>query len=140
MAGHRGFDTGAVCEDGLTEVEVNEAVAELVVARYSRQRASNVTRIAPRARCFRTQDHAPAREGCETDLGSVSASTTRAVALSLPPCSLARVTSSVTAAAGGLAPTMLAICSSVSSPLTPSVHNRIRSPGRRSVSKTMGRR
>jgi N-acetylmuramoyl-L-alanine amidase len=30
VAGHRGFDSGAVCEDGLMEVMVNEPVAELV--------------------------------------------------------------------------------------------------------------
>ena len=30
VAGHRGFDSGAVCEDGLMEVMVNEPVAKLV--------------------------------------------------------------------------------------------------------------
>ena len=30
IAGHRGFDSGAVCDDGLMEVMVNEPVAELV--------------------------------------------------------------------------------------------------------------
>lgn len=31
VAGHRGSDSGAVCPDGLTEAEVNERVAKLVV-------------------------------------------------------------------------------------------------------------
>lgn len=31
IAGHAGFDSGAVCEDGLTEVEVNTTIARLVV-------------------------------------------------------------------------------------------------------------
>ncbi|MCX7706702.1 MAG: N-acetylmuramoyl-L-alanine amidase [Anaerolineae bacterium] len=31
VAGHRGSDSGAVCPDGLTEAEVNEQVAKLVV-------------------------------------------------------------------------------------------------------------
>ncbi len=31
IAGHAGFDSGAVCEDGLTEVEVNTVIARLVV-------------------------------------------------------------------------------------------------------------
>lgn len=30
VSGHRGFDSGAVCEDGLMEVMVNEPIAELV--------------------------------------------------------------------------------------------------------------
>lgn len=30
--GHRGFDSGAVCADGLTEVEVNTRIADMVVA------------------------------------------------------------------------------------------------------------
>jgi N-acetylmuramoyl-L-alanine amidase len=32
IAGHKGFDSGAVCEDGLTEVQVNENIAVRVVA------------------------------------------------------------------------------------------------------------
>ncbi|NCF66097.1 MAG: hypothetical protein GWP61_08980 [Chloroflexi bacterium] len=32
IAGHRGNDSGAVCEDGLTEAEVNINIAEIVVA------------------------------------------------------------------------------------------------------------
>lgn len=32
IAGHKGFDAGAVCEDGLTEAEVNEAIAIRVIA------------------------------------------------------------------------------------------------------------
>jgi len=35
VAGHRGNDSGAVCPDGLTEAEVNERVAELVVQRLA---------------------------------------------------------------------------------------------------------
>jgi len=31
IAGHSGHDTGAVCDDGLQEVKVNQAIAELVV-------------------------------------------------------------------------------------------------------------
>jgi N-acetylmuramoyl-L-alanine amidase len=33
ISGHKGFDAGAVCEDGLTEAEVNEAIASQVIAR-----------------------------------------------------------------------------------------------------------
>jgi len=33
VAGHRGFDSGAVCPDGLTEVEVNLDIAERTAAR-----------------------------------------------------------------------------------------------------------
>ena len=32
VSGHLGSDSGAVCEDGLTEAEVNAAIAEIVVA------------------------------------------------------------------------------------------------------------
>lgn len=32
IAGHRGYDPGTVCDDGLTETEVNQAVAERVAA------------------------------------------------------------------------------------------------------------
>lgn len=32
IAGHRGYDPGTVCDDGLTETEVNQAVAEQVAA------------------------------------------------------------------------------------------------------------
>ncbi|MDX1616030.1 MAG: N-acetylmuramoyl-L-alanine amidase, partial [Candidatus Promineifilaceae bacterium] len=32
IAGHRGFDSGAACEDGLTEVQINDSVAERVAA------------------------------------------------------------------------------------------------------------
>ena len=32
IAGHREYDPGAVCDDGLTEAEVNLAIAEMVVA------------------------------------------------------------------------------------------------------------
>lgn len=31
IAGHRGFDTGTVCPDGLTEASVNQGIADLVV-------------------------------------------------------------------------------------------------------------
>jgi len=37
IAGHAGFDSGAVCPDGLTEVSINLAVAELVVAQLGEQ-------------------------------------------------------------------------------------------------------
>lgn len=37
IAGHKGNDSGAVCEDGLTEAEVNLKVAELVAAGLGRQ-------------------------------------------------------------------------------------------------------
>jgi N-acetylmuramoyl-L-alanine amidase len=33
ISGHRGFDSGAVCEDGLMEVVINEAIATRVVQR-----------------------------------------------------------------------------------------------------------
>jgi len=33
ISGHMGFDSGAVCDDGLTEAEVNRNIAERVVAR-----------------------------------------------------------------------------------------------------------
>jgi len=36
VAGHSGFDSGAVCPDGLTEVEVNLAIAERTAARLRR--------------------------------------------------------------------------------------------------------
>ncbi|NLF64075.1 MAG: N-acetylmuramoyl-L-alanine amidase [Chloroflexi bacterium] len=39
IAGHRGHDAGAVCEDGLTEAAVNQLIAEKV---YTRLRAANV--------------------------------------------------------------------------------------------------
>lgn len=39
IAGHRGHDSGAVCEDGLTEAAVNQLIAEKV---YTRLRAVNV--------------------------------------------------------------------------------------------------
>ncbi len=39
IAGHRGHDAGAVCEDGLTEAAVNQLIAEKV---YTRLRAQNV--------------------------------------------------------------------------------------------------
>jgi N-acetylmuramoyl-L-alanine amidase len=39
IAGHRGHDSGAVCEDGLTEAAVNQLIAEKV---YTRLRAANV--------------------------------------------------------------------------------------------------
>ncbi|PIE82344.1 MAG: hypothetical protein CSA11_00950 [Chloroflexi bacterium] len=32
ISGHRGFDTGAICADGLTEAQVNEGIVEQVVA------------------------------------------------------------------------------------------------------------
>ena len=32
ISGHRGYDPGAVCDDGLTEAEVNLKIAEMVVA------------------------------------------------------------------------------------------------------------
>lgn len=32
ISGHRGFDSGAVCADGLTEAQVNEAIANIIVA------------------------------------------------------------------------------------------------------------
>lgn len=32
ISGHRGYDSGAVCEDGLTEVEVNENIAVRVIS------------------------------------------------------------------------------------------------------------
>jgi N-acetylmuramoyl-L-alanine amidase len=32
IAGHQGFDSGSVCSDGLTEVEINSAVANMVVS------------------------------------------------------------------------------------------------------------
>lgn len=32
ISGHKGFDSGSVCEDGLTEAEVNEAIAIRVIA------------------------------------------------------------------------------------------------------------
>lgn len=37
VAGHKGNDSGAVCDDGLTEAEVNLKVAELVAARLGSQ-------------------------------------------------------------------------------------------------------
>jgi N-acetylmuramoyl-L-alanine amidase len=37
IAGHKGNDPGAVCEDGLTEAEVNLKVAELAAERLQRQ-------------------------------------------------------------------------------------------------------
>lgn len=33
ISGHKGFDSGAVCDDGLTEASVNQNIAEQVVAR-----------------------------------------------------------------------------------------------------------
>ena len=38
VAGHAGYDTGAVCPDGLTEVEVNLAIAQEVAILLSRRR------------------------------------------------------------------------------------------------------
>jgi len=38
IAGHAGHDPGAVCEDGLTEVEVNQRIADMVVAHLRAQR------------------------------------------------------------------------------------------------------
>jgi N-acetylmuramoyl-L-alanine amidase len=35
VAGHSGFDSGAVCPDGLTEASINMVVSELVVARLA---------------------------------------------------------------------------------------------------------
>lgn len=32
ISGHRGFDSGAVCADGLTEAQVNETIADLVLS------------------------------------------------------------------------------------------------------------
>ncbi len=37
IAGHAGFDSGAVCDDGLTEVSVNTSIAGLVVNRLQRE-------------------------------------------------------------------------------------------------------
>jgi N-acetylmuramoyl-L-alanine amidase len=37
IAGHKDFDPGAVCDDGLTEAEVNQAIAEMVVANLRTQ-------------------------------------------------------------------------------------------------------
>ena len=37
VAGHRGNDSGTACDDGLTEVEVNTKIAELVAARLRNQ-------------------------------------------------------------------------------------------------------
>lgn len=37
IAGHKGFDSGAVCADGLTETEVNENIARKVVANLEAQ-------------------------------------------------------------------------------------------------------
>jgi N-acetylmuramoyl-L-alanine amidase len=36
VSGHRGYDSGAVCPDGLTEAEINFAVAQRVVALLER--------------------------------------------------------------------------------------------------------
>jgi N-acetylmuramoyl-L-alanine amidase len=45
VAGHGGHDPGAVCPDGLTEAEINRAVAE-AVARALRQRGASVDLLA----------------------------------------------------------------------------------------------
>ncbi len=37
IAGHKGFDSGAVCSDGLTETQVNENIAQQVVAQLQAQ-------------------------------------------------------------------------------------------------------
>ena len=37
IAGHKGNDSGAVCDDGLTEAEINLKVAELTAERLQRQ-------------------------------------------------------------------------------------------------------
>ena len=39
IAGHRGYDTGAVCDDGLMEVQITEAVANRVAKLLQRQGA-----------------------------------------------------------------------------------------------------
>lgn len=39
VAGHSGYDSGAVCPDGLTEVEVNQDIAERTAARLRRMGA-----------------------------------------------------------------------------------------------------
>ncbi|MCA9875077.1 MAG: N-acetylmuramoyl-L-alanine amidase [Anaerolineales bacterium] len=37
ISGHRGFDSGAVCSDGLTEAQVNETIADMVLTNLQNQ-------------------------------------------------------------------------------------------------------
>ncbi len=55
VAGHRGSDSGAVCPDGLTEAEVNERVAGLVVQGLTARgiRAELLDEFDPRLRGYR---------------------------------------------------------------------------------------
>jgi len=55
IAGHSGHDTGAVCDDGLQEVEVNQAIAELVVKQLIRlgYRAEQLEEFDGRLRDYR---------------------------------------------------------------------------------------
>lgn len=55
VAGHRGSDSGAVCPDGLTEAEVNERVARLVVQDLLARgiRAELLDEFDPRLRGYR---------------------------------------------------------------------------------------
>lgn len=57
VVGHRGFDSGAICEDGLTELEVNEAVARLAAAQL-RGRGVYVRLL---------DEYAPALDGLQAD-------------------------------------------------------------------------
>jgi N-acetylmuramoyl-L-alanine amidase len=55
VAGHKGYDPGAVCDDGLTEGEVNEAVAREVVSLLERRdiRADLLDEFDARLKDFR---------------------------------------------------------------------------------------
>jgi N-acetylmuramoyl-L-alanine amidase len=55
VAGHKGYDPGAVCDDGLTEGEVNEAVAREVVNLLERRdiRADLLDEFDPRLKEYR---------------------------------------------------------------------------------------
>jgi N-acetylmuramoyl-L-alanine amidase len=52
--GHRGFDSGAVCADGLTEVEVNTRIADMVVANLQARgiRTEQLDEFDPRLESF----------------------------------------------------------------------------------------
>lgn len=57
IAGHRGNDPGTVCDDGLTETEVNQAVAEAVAAILRREGVSVevLDEFDPRLRGYRAE-------------------------------------------------------------------------------------
>jgi len=71
VAGHAGNDSGAVCPDGLTEVEINQAVADAVARALQRRgaRVDLLTEFDDRLRGYRADAFVSIHaDSCEVDL------------------------------------------------------------------------